>query len=397
MKLGILSTHPIQYYSPLYRELASRPELTLTVYYAYQATPADQAKAGFGVAFEWDVPLLEGYHSKFLNNVSRAPSTSTYRGCDTPEIADVIARENFDAFLVHGWYTKSYWQAMRACWRTSTPIMIRGDSTLLMKKRGWARRAIRWILHRRFIPRFNAYLVVGERAREYYLAYGADASRMVHSPHFVENARFAKASAAEFSNRAELRRKWELPADTTVFLFVGKFVDRKRPLDFLQAIEQASLQGLPVAGLLVGDGPLRGEIEQFVANCSVPIRLTGFLNQTQIPAAYASADALVMCSSEMETWGLVVNEAMACGLPAIVSDRVGCAPDLVLEDKTGYVYPATNVDALKDCLIRLSANAELRARLAATARDRIMNYSVEAAADGVCQAMRQLQDSSFVH
>jgi len=385
LKLGILSTHPIQYYSPLYRELAARPGIDLTVYYAHRATAANQAEAGFGVAFEWDIPLLDGYHYEFLPNISPKPSSGTYRGCDTPAIAEIIHRERFDAFLVHGWYTRSYWQAMRACWRTGTPLMVRGDSTLLMQQ-GWVRRLAKWVSHRRFVPRFDAYLVVGQRAREYYLAYGADPERMVPCPHFVDNERFAQAAAAARFERVARRKEWGLPADATVVLFAGKFIPKKRPLDFVRAVAAA---GSPIVGLMVGDGPLRPEIEALIAATNAPVRLAGFLNQSQIPISYATADALVLLSDGTETWGLVVNEAMACGLPAVVSDRVGCAPDLVIPGETGYVYPVGNVPALTRCLREL-AQPGRATQLGAAARTRITGYTVTAAADGVCRAAERL-------
>jgi glycosyltransferase involved in cell wall biosynthesis len=386
LKLGILSTHPIQYYSPLYQELSRRLGIDLTVYYAYRATPRNQAAAGFGVEFEWDIPLLEGYRYEFLPNVAREPSSSTYRGCDTPAIADIIQRERFDAFLVHGWYTRSYWQAMRTCWRTGTPLMVRGDSTLLMQT-SRLRRLAKWVTHRCFVPRFDAYLVVGQRAREYYLAYGADPKRMVWCPHFVDNDRFANAAAAARQQRDTLRQQWGLPTNATVVLFAGKFITKKRPLDFVRAIAGS---GTTLAGLMVGDGPLRNEIETTIAQLNAPIRLTGFLNQSQMASAYAAADALVLLSEGTETWGLVVNEAMACGLPAIVSDRVGCAPDLVIPNETGYIYPMGDVAKLADCLKRI-AEPDVARVLGAAAQRRVGFYTVRAAADGVVQAMERVR------
>src|SRR5262249_54707414 len=157
-------------------------------------------------------------------------NVSDYWGCDTPEIADVIAGERYDAFLVHGWYNRSYWQAIRACWRTGTPLMVRGDSQL-PTPRGPLRRFLKRLLYRRFIPRFDAYLVVGQRSREYYRAYGADLERMYFVPHFVDNSYFARAAADLLPRRAELRPRWGLDSDAVVYLFVGKFVTKKRPLD----------------------------------------------------------------------------------------------------------------------------------------------------------------------
>jgi glycosyltransferase involved in cell wall biosynthesis len=391
MKLGILSTHPIQYYSPLYRELAARREVDLTVYYAYRPTPEEQG-VDFGVRFEWDVPLLDGYRSVFLQNVSGQPSASTYRGCDTPEIAGIIESGQFDAFLVHGWHVKSYWQAMRACWQSRTPLMVRGDSTLLMRRNpviGWAK----WMSRRRFVPRFDAYLIVGQRAREYYLAHGARADRMYASPHHVDNERFLTTANEFRAQRDALRRRWNVSKDGVVFLFVGKLVARKRPLDFVRAVAAIRDVAPRAQGLIVGDGELRAQVEQTIGELHAPITVVGFLNQTEIVAAYAASDVLVLPSEGTETWGLVVNEAMACGLTAIVSDEVGCGPDLVTPDETGSVYPCGDVAALVVSMTELANDAHSVARLKVGATERIKAYSVNAAADGVVKAIEKLAAS----
>lgn len=388
-RLGILSTHPIQYYSPWYRAMAARDDVDLTVYYAHRPTGADQAAAGFGVAFEWDVPLLEGYSSVYLNNRARHPNLSGFLGCHTPEIAEIVRRERFHAFIVHGWYNRSYWQAMRACWQTGTPLLVRGDSTLAMAPSHW-RRLAKWMTHRWFIPRFDAYLVVGQRAREYYLAHGADARKMFFVPHFVDNDRFAQAAAEARPQRAELRRRWNLPQDAVVFLFAGKFIPKKRPLDFVKAMA-AVVRSVPrAAGLMVGDGPLRGEIEAKVLSSESPIRLAGFLNQTTIPSAYAAADVLVLPSEGTETWGLVVNEAMACGLPALVSDQVGCGPDLIWEGETGFVFRCGDVAQMADQMIRLAQSPPVAARLGAAAHELVQRYSVDVATEGTTLALAQV-------
>jgi glycosyltransferase involved in cell wall biosynthesis len=388
-KIGILSTHPIQYYSPWYRELAARPGVDLTVYYAHRPSPEEQGAAGFGVPFEWDVPLLDGYRHVFLVNRSARPTTDCYGGCDTPEIADVIRREQFAGFVVQGWYTRSYCQAIRACWQTGTPVLVRGDSTLLMAG-GWGRRLVKWLSHRPFVCRFDSYLVVGRRAREYYLAYGADPDRMEFCPHFVDNERFGLAAAQARLRRQELRHSWGLPESAVVFLFAAKFIPKKRPLDFVRAVARAARAMPVVAGLMVGDGPLAEEVEAAIRDTNAPVRRAGFLNQTEIPAAYAAADVLVLPSDGTETWGLVVNEAMACGLPALVSDHVGCGPDLVLDGETGYTFSCGDVQALVVYVQKLAADADLRTRQGAGARARVERYSVRVAADGLCRAVARV-------
>src|SRR5439155_6174910 len=130
--------------------------------------------------------------------------------------------------------------------------------------------------------RFDAYLVVGQRARQYYQAYGADPRRMFEAPHFVDNDFFAQRAEAARPRRAELRRRWGLGEDAFVCLFVGKFIPKKRPLDFVAALAGAPQRRHRLEGLMVGEGPLRPEIERRIAQEQTPVRLAGFLNQSAI-------------------------------------------------------------------------------------------------------------------
>lgn len=388
-RLGILATHPIQYDVPWYRALAQHAEIDLMVFYGDQASPADQAKAGFGVPFEWDIPLLEGYRHRFLKNRAVVPNVSTFFGCNTPEIGQIIHAEHFDAFLVRGWSTVSSWQAITACWRSRTPILVRGDSCLIADRwiiKRWLRRP----LHRWFVPRFDAYLVVGQRAREYYLYYGADPKKMLDAPHAVDNEFFATRRAALEPERGRLRQRWGIPTDAVAFLFSGKLVPKKRPGDFLRAIVQSRRKAPHLFGLIVGDGPLRPSLEKFAATHRLPVTFTGFLNQTRMPEAYTAADALVLPSSYGETWGLVVNEAMASGLPAFVSDRVGCALDLVVPGKTGEVFRCGDVKGFAALCEQAARDPQQLRPLGQAARQRIEQYSIARAVEGTLAAIRSV-------
>jgi glycosyltransferase involved in cell wall biosynthesis len=386
-RVGLLATHPIQYYVPWYRELSK--VVDLQVFYCHRQTPEGQGGAGFKVAFDWDVPLLDGYRWQFLKNISRRADVSTFSGCDTPEIADVIYRERFDAFIVHGWALKSYWQAIIACWRQRTPVLVRGDSQLLLSSSAWWQLA-KWPIYRLFIPRFDAYLVVGERARQYLLHYGAPAGKMFLSPHSVDNHFFSVSADSFRGCRDSLRNEWGLPAGATVFLFAAKFIEKKRPWDFVRAIAQASAVQEGIWGLMVGDGPLRSDLEMKVRNESWPIRFAGFLNQTAMPKAYAASDALVLPSNGDETWGLVVNEAMAGGIPAIVSDQAGCSADLVHPGKTGEIFKGGSVDELSGILTKLAADPRTLPNLGSQARQHIQRYSLSQAVAGAEAAIHSI-------
>ena len=384
-RLGVLATHPIQYHAPLYRALAKH--LDLSVYFAHRQTAEGQAAAGFGVAFEWDVDLLSGYSHTFLRNRARRPSTDTLLGCHTPEIAEIIEHERFDAFLVNGWYTRSLWQAIRACWRTTTPLLVRGDSQL-GTPRSRAKEMAKEVVYRQFIPRFDGYLVVGERARDYYLHYGADPSRMEFVPHFVDND-FFRSGASTAGGGRPLRDALGYSDDTVVLLFAGKLIGAKRPHDVVRGAARLRERDRDARVLVVGSGVLQGALWAEAEHAGVPVHFAGFKNQTELPSYYAAADLLVL-PSENETWGLVVNEAMACGTPTVVSDAVGCAPDLVEEGRTGAVFPLGDTEALADAVERMVPRLGAPALERALA-EKVSRYSLEVAVEGTLAAVERVK------
>ena len=378
-RLGVLLTHPVQYYAPLFRTIAARGDVDLTVYFAHRPSPVEQG-SDFGVAFEWDIDLTGGYDHRWLANRASVPSATTFDGCDTPEIADEIAARRVDALLVMGWHARSYWQAMRACWRHGVPVFVRGDSQLVDDRP--MKRAGKRLLYPLFVRRFAACLSVGTRSAEYYRYYGA--RRVVPSPHFVDNEFFAARARELEPRRAAIREGWGIPADALVVAFVGKLIERKRPLDLVRAAARAGARNVWL--LFAGDGELRAACEEEARSLGVNARFVGFLNQSRVSEAYVASDVLALPSSQ-DTWGLVVNEAMASGRGAIVSKAVGCAPDLVVDGRTGFAHDVGDVDALAATLLRLAAEPELARGLGDAARQRIAPYNVHAAANGIADAV----------
>ena len=396
MRLAILSTHPIQYHVAWFRALAARTDLEIHVYYCHQATPQEHSRAGFGVEFDWDIPLLDGYPHSFLKNIAKLAGHGKFGGFDTPELKEIIKRREYDAVLVNGWHYKSAWQAIWACWQSRVKVMVRSDSHL-HTPRSIAKSAVKALTYPRFIPRLDACLAVGEWSREYFLHYGAKPERIFFVPHAADNTKFQSEARFLEPRRSELRKKYGLNENAMVFMFSGKFIPKKRPMDFVSAIERAVRRNSRIQGLVVGDGPLRAQCEEHVRKHSTPIHFTGFLNQSQIASAYVTSDALVLPSDGGETWGLVVNEAMACARPCIVSDRVGCGPDLVIPGKTGAIFPLGDVDALANSMLELAGNPERMISMGLEARSRLRNYSVETAVDGIIQSLAATLDPRCRH
>jgi glycosyltransferase involved in cell wall biosynthesis len=390
-RLAIVASHPIQYQSVWFRALAVQPDLEIEVLFCHQSSSKEQAAAGFGVEFEWDVPLLEGYPHQFLRNIAARPTVATFGGLDTPGIKRVLRHGAYDAVLVLGWNHKSFWQAIGAAWTLRVPVMVRGDSHLQTQRSAW-RRAMKRLPYRWFLSHVGACLAVGTWSEQYFLYYGVRPERIFRVPHVIDNRYFADQADCLVDRHSELRRRWGLDDSATVFLFTGKLIDKKRPLDFLRAIQLAAESDAPVKGFVVGDGPLRGECEDFVLLNTLPVTFAGFLNQSEIAQAYVASDALVLPSDSRETWGLVVNEAMACGLPCIVSDQVGCGPDLIVQHETGHTFPLGDIDYLGQLLTYYGKHRLELAEMGQAARRMAGGYTPAVAADGVLAALEAVGD-----
>ena len=387
-RLAVVASHPIQYHAPWYRALASLVDLR--VFFAHRIGAADHAQSGFGVPFEWDVPLLDGYRSEWLENQSARPGIDHFRGCDTPGIGAALERGRFDAVLVMGWNLLTFWQAVRAARRLGMASMVRGDSQL-PAARGTVWPVAKRLIYPRLLRAFDACLTVGIRSEEYYRHYRVPTDRLFKSPHCVDNEFFARAVESVRRSMPDPRQAFGIPHDAVVFLFAGKLVDKKRPLDFLSALDRLRREDLPAWGLVVGDGPMRQQLEDHRRGQATPCTMIGFLNQRQIGRAYAAADFVVLPSDGRETWGLVVNEGMACGVPAIVSAEVGCAPDLVFNGETGFTYACGNVAELADRMAVVARDADLRTTMRRRSLAHIQAFSPQAAAAGVARALEHVR------
>ena len=388
-RIAIVASHPIQYHAHWYRQLALSEQLEVEVLYCHRATQEDQAQAGFGVAFDWDLPLLEGYRHRFLENVSARPGVTEFAGTDSPQLRGLIIQERYDAVVVSGWHTKGLCQAIRACWQSGTPVMVRGDSHL-HDERSLLKRTVKWLPYRYFIPRFDACLAAGAWSRDYFLHYGAQPEKVFIVPHAAPEPT-GPSDPAGTSEIHDSRRRWGVPEGSSVFLFAGKFIALKRPLDFIRALAQARAAGARVYGLMAGDGPMRSEIETLIASLNAPVSLLGFLNQPAMSGAYRTSDALVL-ASDRETWGMVVNEAMTCGRACIVTDRVGCGPDLIQPGRTGFIFPVGDVEALSARIRQIADSPILAATMGVAARDLITRHSVRAAAEGLTRAITAIAE-----
>jgi glycosyltransferase involved in cell wall biosynthesis len=279
---------------------------------------------------------------------------------------------------VMGWFLKSYIQTIVAARRRGLPVIVRGDSQVTMHSPRW-RAAAKAAIFPVALRAFSAALYVGERSRDFYRHYGYPEARLFPSPHCVDTDWFRAQALASVDQ--PLRAELGIGPDEAVVLFAGKLESIKRPLDLVAAAQRVRA-GRPLNLVFAGAGPLEAEIRQAAAEGSTRVHMLGFRNQSEMPRIYAGADVLCL-PSEHETWGLVANEALACGTPIVVSDTCGCSPDLAADGQAGVTFKKADIDALGGALERiLSIPPSDEAVLARSER-----YSVRAARQGVMSAV----------
>ena len=383
MRLAIVASHPIQYYAPIFRELARR--LDLKVFFAHRATQDDQAKAGFGIKFNWDIDLLSGYDHVFMHNVAKQPGLDRFSGCDTPEIGRWLAEDRFDAVLVQGWYRKSLLQTIFAAKRLGLPVLARGDSHV-MTPRSSIKRSAKAIVYPAFLRLFNAALYVGKRSKDYWIHYHYPTAQLFFSPHCVDREWFS--SRATVNSRERLRNRMRIPPNALVALFAGKLLPFKRPLDIVAAAALLKSVGHEIIVLIAGAGPVETELRVAAQKAGVSTHFLGFCNQTVMPDIYAASDVLVL-PSEHETWGIVANESLACGRPIILADTVGAAPDLATDNVAGRVFPLGDIPALANALREITTRPPSPQMIAAKSAA----YSVATAVDGIEAAIIKTQSA----
>jgi glycosyltransferase involved in cell wall biosynthesis len=351
----------------------------LTVFFGHAATPVDQADAGFGVQFSWDVDLLAGYEHSFLRNVATQPGVAHFQDCDTPEVGRILRTGRFDAVLLLGWHLKTFVQALVGAKRGGLPVLVRGDSQLV-GPRSLARKLAKELTYPPFLRLFDTALAVGQRSREYWLHYHYPPKRIFLSPHAVDNAWFRDRVSG--SERENARARLGLAQDEVVALFAGKLVERKRPRDLIKAAALAKVRGRSITVLIAGSGPLEQQLRDDAQASGVRLVMLGFCNQSQMPGAYAACDFLVLPSDGSETWGLVANEALACGRPVILSDATGSAPDLAGDGAAGRTFPMGAVSELEWAIAQIVINPCSPESIKAKADE----HSIEAAAAGILDA-----------
>jgi glycosyltransferase involved in cell wall biosynthesis len=281
-----------------------------------------------------------------------------------------------------GYNYPASWESLWWARRRKVRFVLWTESNERDKRSG---RAVGEWLKRYFVRSCNAFVVPGRSSLAYLRTLGASGHAIFTAPDAVDNSFFAAQAENTRTRAPEFRKRLELPS--RFILFVGRLVPEKGVFDLLEAYAKLESTVRSEVGLVfAGDGVCRADLAQQAKRISPgTVCFPGFAQREDLASLYALAEMLVL-PTHSDPWGLVVNEAMACGLPIVVSNVAGCSADLVEDGWNGYVMPAGDVRQLSATIDSLVRQPDLRQRMSANSLERIRNYSPEACADGLAAA-----------
>jgi glycosyltransferase involved in cell wall biosynthesis len=381
-RLAVVASHPIQYQSPLWRGLAKNGLEVDVLYLAHHGTGAT-VDADFGRSVRWDSDLFSGFNSRFLPLQFPAPPGSFFTGA-SGTAASAILRGHYDAILVSGYSNVGYLVSWMAGRISRTPVYVRAETVSWSTKRAAGasplrHRAVERVL-RPLLRSYRGAFPIGEDSEAFYREMGVDPGRLTRVPYGVDNRWFARPAPDAI---AEKRAELGCGPDDLVVMHAGKLIERKRPEQAIRVAAELRRRGARAKAVLVGSGPLETSVR---TTMDPEDSLLGFANQSQMPLLYAAAD-VVLVPSTYETWGLVVNEALAAGTPVLSSAHVPAAVEMTRSTDVVQVFPSMDAASWADACLLLHQRD--RESLAQEAMACVAPYDVEKAASTVAARIKQ--------
>lgn len=374
IRVAVISPEPTPYRSPLFDRVASRPEVDLTVIYAAETV----ANRTWSVEPEHRAEFLRGRRLPGVHGVLRHDYPVT------PGIGRALARRNPDIVVISGWSTFPSQAAIAWSRAHGVPYVLLVESHDL-GPRAWWRRAVKGFVVPRIVRNAANVLVVGTAARESVVDRGAQPGSVRIFANTVDVDAWGERALRLQQKRDELRADAGFGPDDLVVLSVARLVPEKGLGTLIRAAAATGDRRIRV--VVAGSGPDSQQLTELAESLSVTLTLLGDLHEVALAEAYVRADIFALLSM-YETWGVVVNEAAASGLPLVLSDRVGAARDLVRGGTNGFVVPADDVTAAAAALERLASDAELRRTAGEHSREVAGNWGYASSVESFVTAVR---------
>jgi glycosyltransferase involved in cell wall biosynthesis len=369
-RLGVVFTHPTQHHGPLWRKLSEQPNVSLKVLYLSNENQLSGDSLLGSSSQAWDVDLLSGYEYEYLKQLSGKVQSKQSKRVISPNLINWISTRNFDAIFMQSFVNYSYRLTAALCKLRSIPLIMQNDASMMSDARYSRFRLITMAILYPWMNNLADYwLSCGDHNEIHLRHYGVQDCKIVRGCHPVDGDRFQQIIAAQPEEIQRIRQELSWDGNTILYGFMGKYIDRKNPFEFIDAISQAHHRDSRIRGVLFGGGELNAAINQRIAQLNGEVINYGFVNQSKIPLYFAALDVFA-CTSWIDPHPLVVSEAMVSGTPPILSDRCGNwgYSDTVRHLYNGLVYPCGKVNNLVEAILEM-ADAETRQRYSDRSRE----------------------------
>lgn len=386
-RLSVIHSHPIQYSAPLYRYLAQDPAIDLTVYYCSNKGVAPYYDKGFSIDVKWDIDLLGGYKHVTLPRLGKIERRGGFFSYTNPSIVSFLAKQKSDAVLINGRSYFTYVLGAIAAKLLGMCVLLREvvTSPQIDSRR---KNLVRILALKPLYSLYDTIFYVGTNSKDYYRRLGIREEKLAFLPYAVDITQFRETIDNHRSQILQLRKSVNASCDNPIILYVGKLLRGKRVFDLIKAVECLQKQGLMTTLFLVGDGSQAGELHSYVRDHNISnVHFHGFVNQSLLPVYYGASDIFVFTTAR-DTWGAVINEAMAAGLPIITTNQAGAAKDLVIHGQNGFLYEAGDIDSLAKYIEILISDRDLMKSMSRVSSQMINSWSYQANVENIKKVLR---------
>lgn len=386
--LKIIASHPVQYQVPFYKAMIGKG-IDIQVAYYHQGTAGRYATdIEFGIKFSWDIDLLSGYRYRIFSQENASFSLLEQLRIGRSLLPWALKDREIPLLLM-GWFSELIWFIWFFRILLKMPVIVVSETTIMSfnatQKPKWRTWLLSWLLRHS-----SANLFIGKRNYEFLQKMGVKKEKLFYVPYSIDNQRFSVEFEKISPERKQLCLDYGLDPNIPTYLFCGKFITKKRPLELLDAFLAAGLEDKSQL-LFIGEGVLRKKLENEIKSRNLRnVHILGFLNQSKMPLAYVLGEILCLISAPTETWGLVVNEALACSRPVIISDTIGCGPDLV-DETNGWVTHLDDRHKLTETLISAFDHRSDWSKIGKKGKLKVKNNTFQSMAEGVMCALKYIQ------
>ena len=390
-KIAYLGATPAYYFIPFIKQLSNKKDIDLTVYWGTNETTRPYVEKEFGTKVKPIEGLLDGYKYKICPNlIGKAAYQSGFFGLNSFFFYKEFFKLKYDVLIVHGWQYLNNFNAILAAKIVGTKVFMRCETPLnqelLLPKlkllfKSFCLRLFFYI----FIDRF---LYIGKENKKFYLFNGVKRNKLFFSPYGIDTEKFISYQKNKSYLREDFRRQNGILDDEVLILYVGKLIEKKRPELLIKAFNGLNIKKAKL--FLIGTGCLETKLKEYVITNNVEkVSFIGYKSQDEILKYYLMADIFVLPSGMRETFPLVVCEAIAFGLPTILSNRIGSSTDFA-SSKNGFTFKYDSINDFINALTTLVKDQFLRSSLSYGSLKLSEKYSTKNTVMGIISALNSL-------